>query len=81
MRCHYATSAWSLRPVLTRGPLPYRGSTLPLSYGGMKLAALESDQDFRGQSAVGCHYPIGHQEPATRVERVACFLQGSRSAR
>jgi hypothetical protein len=44
MRCHYATSAWSLRPVLTRGPLPYRGSTLPLSYGGMKLAGLDSNQ-------------------------------------
>jgi hypothetical protein len=25
-----------------------------------ELAALESDQDFRGQSAVGCRYPIGH---------------------
>ena len=33
---------WSPHPDLNRGPLPYQGSALPLSYVGSKLASLQA---------------------------------------
>ena len=58
---------------------PYQGGVLPLPLGRHELAALESDQDFRGQSAVGCRYPIGHRAfPRCRPGR-ASHTKGDRA--